>query len=408
MARQYGTGSVFERADGKWIGRYRDGYTATGNPRFRSVSAPTEKACKAALNTAIREQAREEQAGTTDRKATVKQWCDKWLALRVTQVRPKTYATDRSAVTGWIVPQIGGRKLADLTPDDLRKVDKAVKAAGLSQATVKRTRDVLILALKAAAVEGYSIPARLFMVASPAMGKTDRQAIPVEDAVKVLAATADDPQRSRWVAALLQGMRQAECLGLTWDAVDLDAGTVDVSWQAQALTSAHGCTGDCGRKVAAYCYAREFAVPDGFEATRITGAWHWTRPKTKAGKRVIPLVPWMVSALRDWRDIAPASPHNLVWPGPGGKPRDPRDDLQAFHALQEAAEVRHPTGRRYHVHEARHTTATMLLAMGVDPQVITAIMGHSTILSSRTYMHSDLQMLRAALDGVAERLQLTT
>lgn len=409
--RQYGTGTIFERKDGRWVGRYRDGYTATGNYRYRTVTATTEKACKTALAKAMRDTKRGQQDTSTDRKATVKQWCEKWLQLRESQVRPKTWATDRSAVTGWIVPQIGARRIADLTPDDLRKVDRAVKAKGLSQSTVKRTRDVLILALRAAAVEGYDVPSRLFMVASPALGKSDRQAIPLEDAVKMLKALeagGDKRARSRWVAALLQGMRQGECLGLTWDRVDLEAGLVDVSRQAQALTSKHGCAGDCKKQRAASCYAREFRVPDSFDAEQIEGAWHWTQPKTKAGRRIVPLVPWMVAALKEWQEVAPASPHGLVWPGPGGKPMDPRDDLDEFHELQKTAKVAHPRGRYYHVHEARHTTATILLSLGVDPQIITSILGHSTILSSRAYMHVDPRMLRTALDGVAAQLQLTT
>ena len=35
------------------------------------------------------------------------------------------------------------------------------------------------------------------------------------------------------------------------------------------------------------------------------------------------------------------------------------------------------------------------------------IMGHASILSTRSYQHADLEMMRAALAGVAERLQLT-
>ncbi len=82
-------------------------------------------------------------------------------------------------------------------------------------------------------------------------------------------------------------------------------------------------------------------------------------------------------------------------------------DLADWHALQERAGVRHPSGRYYHTHEARHTTATLLMALGVDTQVIIAIMGHASILSTRQYQHADLALMRAALDGVAERLQLT-
>lgn len=410
MAREYGTGSVFQLKSGKWRGRYRDGYTASGNPRYRSVFANTEREAKTALRAALREKNRADAGGpaSTDRRETVKGWATRWLEIRASQVRPKTFATDRGAVQNWIIPNIGARKLAELEPDDLRAVDSAVKRAGLSQATVKRTRDVLMLCLKAAAVEGYLVPSRLFMVAAPAVGESDRAAIPVDQAARMLALAGEDPRaRSRWSVALLQGVRQAEALGLTWDHVDLDAGVMVIEWQAQQLTSEHGCKGDCGRKRAAFCYARRFQVPDAFEARQIAGSWHWTRPKTKAGKRVVPMVPWVTAALREWAKVAPASPHGLVWPAPGGGPLDPRDDLDAFHDLQRRADVMHPAGRRYHVHEARHTTATMLLAMGADPQIITAIMGHSSILSTRTYQHADLAMMRGALETMAGRLALT-
>ncbi|MFL0455958.1 hypothetical protein ACH0CV_01210 [Brachybacterium paraconglomeratum] len=47
------------------------------------------------------------------------------------------------------------------------------------------------------------------------------------------------------------------------------------------------------------------------------------------------------------------------------------------------------------------------MAFGVGTQVIIAIMGHASILPTRGYQRADLEMMRAALAGVAERLQLT-
>jgi site-specific recombinase XerD len=49
------------------------------------------------------------------------------------------------------------------------------------------------------------------------------------------------------------------------------------------------------------------------------------------------------------------------------------------------------------VHEARHTTATFLLAAGVDPGVVTMIMGHSSIATTRGYQHVDLAQARLGL-----------
>lgn len=404
--RQHNTGTVYQRKDGRWIGRYRNGFTANGTVAYKSVSGPTKEKAQAALNKAIRDAKTASADVSIDPRATVKSWCDKWLTIREAKTRPKTFATDKSAVRLWIIPTLGNVKLTDLTPEHLRKLDRAIKAKGRSLSTVKRARDVLMLALKAAAVEGYAVPSRLFMTEQPSLGISDRAAIPVQDSVKLLQA-APDRDRSRWAAALLQGMRQGECLGLTWDAVDLENGLIDISWQLQELVYRHGCEPSCGKKRGTDCKGRVFRVPDGYEHEQVAGRWHWTRPKTKAGTRMIPLVPWMAAALEEWRKVAPRSPHNLVWPAADGGPRDPKVDRAAFHALQEAAGVEHPAGRPYHLHEARHATATLLMALGVDTQVIVALMGHSSILSTRTYQHSDLQMMRAALDGVAERLQLT-
>lgn len=413
--RQYGTGTVYQRKDGRWIGRYRNGYTASGSIAYRSVSAATEKTCRAALNKAIRNRNTVEEEGLNP-KITVKAWLDTWLPIRKTRVSPKTYATDASTVARWIIPAIGARRLSALTPADLRKVTAAIQKGkpGMKppgQSTVKRAHEVLIVALKAATVEGYEVPPRLFMIDPPKKGVSDRTAITVDESVKLLKVAEGDPYLSRWVAALLNGLRQGEALGLTWDRVDLDAGLLDVSWQQQELVYEHGCsdTGKpaCGKKRGASCPERRFRVPDGYESRQIVGRWHWIRPKTRAGRRMIPLVPWMKAALEEWQEIAPASPYGLVWPAPDGGVRDPKVDLAAFHDLQVGAEVAHPGGRAYHVHEARHATATLLMALGVDTQVIIALMGHSSILSTRTYQHTDLTLMRAALDGVAERLQLT-
>lgn len=392
MARTHGSGSLFERADGRWIGRYRDGYTYNGKYRYRTVSASSKREAQSRLNAAIR--ATREAETTISPRMTLKQWCDEWLPRQAERVRPKAYTADAGAVRNWIVPQIGARKLVDLTPADIRKVQDAVTAKR-KRSTAIRVHATLMGALKAASQEGHMIPARTLQAPPPKADATesDRTEVTAEQAVQLLRAAEDMPDRSRWVAALLQGMRQGECTGLTWDCVDLDGGTIDVSWQLQPLP---------------YKVKRDrtsgFRVPVGYEHEQIEGRWNLVRPKTASGHRTMPLLPWMVTALREWRKVAPAS--RLVWPAADGTPRTEKEDLAAWHALQETAGVRHPSGRYYHLHEARHATATLLMALGADTQVIIAIMGHASILSTRRYQHADLQLMRTALEGVAQRLQL--
>ena len=53
---------------------------------------------------------------------------------------------------------------------------------------------------------------------------------------------------------------------------------------------------------------------------------------------------------------------------------------------------------------ARHTTATILLSEGVDMEIIKAILGHSSILSTAAYAHVRTDTARAALERVPAAL----
>lgn len=406
--RPTNTGSVYQRTDGRWIGRVDVGFTAKGTRRYRSVSGKTKREAEKKLADLLKTV---NDDTTLNTRTTVKAWCDEWLPRQQKRVRPSGYNADRGAVNNWIVPNIGARKLHELTPRDIRKVHDAVTAKR-TQATAIRVHATLMGALKAASLEGHAVPARIFQVPPPKQGINDRSEVTVEDAIRLLNAAEDDPRRSRWVAALMQGMRQGECLGLTWDHLDLERGLLDISWQLQPLPYAHGCLDEdgeitCGKQRAGSCSKRYFIVPVGFEHEHIHLRWNLTRPKTASGQRVIPLLPWMVAALIEWRDREDAPDTRLVWSNSDGTPIDPKDDVLAWEALQEKAGVRHPDGRYYHLHECRHATATILMTLGVDTQVIIAIMGHASILSTRRYQHADLEMMRHALEGVADRLQLT-
>lgn len=222
---------------------------------------------------------------------------------------------------------------------------------------------------------------------------------------------SSDPCRIPWAAAPLRDPRQSECLGPTWQCVDLAATVVDVSWQMQSLPWSHGCgqPATCGLRYGRGCPQRWQEVHDGHEAVHLEGAWHLTRPNTSKGQRILPLVPWMVDAMRQWEEFAPPSRHGLVWPRPDGRPQDKKVDTAGWYGLQDRAQVAHvdgKLGRRNTLHEARHTTATLLLEAGVDPETVKAILGHSDIATSRNYQHVSQALARQAMEAVVERLRL--
>lgn len=393
--RQYKSGSVFQRKDGMWVGRFEAGTDRDGKRRRITVSATTEPRCKEKLEDRKAEVARdgvpERGSGT---KLTVEAWSKQWLKIIVTELRPKPYATTRSCLKVWIVPTIGRKKLANLSPADLRAIYTKQRLAGIGQASQVRAHATLIKMLKDAVREGHHVPQSVLLTKRPKMGENDRVGPPLAQALKILGVVSKRDDASLWAMLLLQAPRQGERLGLTWSCVDFENQLLDISWQLQPLPYIDNRHKELG-----------FRVPDGYMMKHLTRRFHLVRPKTAKGRRVIPMTPWMEASLRAWREVAPESEFDLVWPDKNGMPRDAAADLAEWKAIQEAAGVSHPTGRPYILHEARHATITLLRALKVPKDVIAAIVGQSKLIES--YDHSDnIEEVREAMALLAEQLSL--
>lgn len=397
--REYRAGSIYQRkSDGLWVGTMEAGWTTTGTRRRVTVSAKTKGECQRRLRDkrALLDSHGDTGVGT---RTTVKDWSEEWLQQVVRIQRPSAFSNSKSAANRWIIPTIGARRLADLTPADIRSVAKAQRDAGRTTSTELRTHSVLMTMLKAASVEGHAVPARLFQMKAPKKAVSDRDAMTVEEALAVLPWAGSLPHGSRFLVALMQGVRQAEALGLTWDRIDFAEHAMRIDQQLKPIPYNEP-----------FRPASGFRMPDGYDATHLHGALHLVPVKSKAGQRVIPMVPVVEQALLAWREVSreliPDNPHGLVWPDLDGTPtRDPIDN-EEWYAIQGAADVGHPAGRYYTIHETRHTTATLLLECGVDPEVVIAIMGHSSILTTRGYRHVRTARAAEALNLVAQRLRL--
>lgn len=395
--RQYRTGSVYRRAsDGMWVGTIEAGSTKTGARRRLTVSAKTEAEAKRKLDKKQRQITREGLPSTGGR-ATVKKYAAEWIDTRRTEVRAGPWATDASAIRQWIIPTIGHRRLDELTPTDIRAVSNAQRKAGRSSSTRRRTHITLTAMLKAAMIDGHQVPARVLLVKAPEKSLGDREAMTSNEVTAVMGAAVEYlPHWSRWLVQVLFGQRPAEVLGLTRDALDFDNNLIVVEWQLQALPY-------IDRKNKALGYV----IPDGLRVRHLVDAWHLTEVKTKKGERILPMIPLVRAALEDWLPRAPENPHGLVWPTLTGRPANEKHDLAEWYALQGTAGVGHPTaGRPYYIYEARHALATRLMEEGVDEHVITALMGHSSIVTSRGYMHADQRHAIDAMERIAERLAI--
>lgn len=392
--RPHGTGSVhYDRDRDRWVGVYEAGWTPRGTRRRRKVTGKTEAEARRAL---IRAQ-REPDKPTAAARPTVRTWGERWLETLAEHVRPKTLATNASTVRRWIVPAIGHKRLDQLTPADVRSVHRAVTEAGLKPSTAVRAHAVLRWMLADAVAEGHAVPEPARATKGPGSGEVDRGVIEPADLAAIVTTIRDtieaQPARVRWLVAIGLGVRPSEARAMTWALTDPDTGRIDISWQAQALP---------------YRVPRDrssgFRVPVGYEARRIGGAWHLTRPKSSAGRRLTWAPMTVRERLEAWRAACPPSELGLVFPGngPGGVLTD-ADDRAAWYALCDEAGVRHPSGRPYTLYEARHSFATTA-SLGTTEHALRSLMGHSSAASTDAYLHADEGALRAAVEGAAKRL----
>ncbi|HLS01419.1 MAG TPA: hypothetical protein VK054_05470, partial [Beutenbergiaceae bacterium] len=311
-------GTVHQRKrDGKWVATVEAGWTARGTRRRITRTANSKREAMVHLRDLERELLLEgaPEEGQNPRE-TVKNWFETWLEHTRATLTPSSWATNRSAVNQWITPEIGHIRLTALGAQHARKVNKAVLDAGRAPSTAIRTHSVLIQGLQAALLEGHRIPQPIFLVPAPTAGdQGKREAIPLGDSLKILQAALETTYATRWVAALLQALRPAEARGLTWSAINFNKGEIDISWQLKPLP---------------YNTPRDrtsgFRVPTGYDTLHLVDAYHLVRPKTRAGRRIIPMVPWMRDALLKWRERAEANDYDLVWPNGDGRPMTDKQD----------------------------------------------------------------------------------
>lgn len=403
--RQKGTGSLFQRKrDGNWVGVVDMGWGADGKRVRKTVTSKNQKTAQRRL---AELQRMADQGGALPRGVqTVKSWTDYWLErIAAPRVRPRTLVTYRGHVEQYIVPAIGRIRLERLGPQHIRAVHAYVMAQPsprdpgktLSSTTAQHAHVTLSALLVDAQREGLIPRNPAEHVPAPARAVSNRSALTAAQGIELLfrADKLGDPMTSRWAMALLTGQRQGECLGLEADRVLGDR--IDVSWQLQRLNYRHGCKPACGRRRGGNCPDRVLDLPPGFEMRETTASGLFlTRPKSRAGWRMIPLVDPLRPILE--RHLAGRT-DGLVWAREDGRPVDPKDDNAAWHAALTAAEL--PS---VPLHAARHTTATLLLEAGVDAHVVAQILGQSSIIVARGYQHVSQQLATDAMTALGRAL----
>jgi integrase len=331
---------------------------------------------------------------------TVKEAAENWIKSgEAAELEKATLAQYRQHVDLHIVPFIGRTKISQLSVSVVRAFQDRLREEGRSAAMVKRVTGSLGSILADAHDRGLVTRnavremARRQPRGKQRQGERRRKArlqpgvdIPTPAEIAAMLHAVKGRWRSLLIAAVYTGLRASELRGLRWSDVDLAEGKIHVRQRADRY--------------------------------HVIGM-----PKSDAGQRTIPIGPFVVNTLKEWKLACPKGDLDLVFPtGAGAVEGHPNIIRRGLIPPQMAAGITTPVldeagksklddkgtpivqAKYTGLHALRHFFASWCINRRQDggrelpPKTVQHLMGHSSItMTMDTYGH----LFPASDDGKA-------
>lgn len=371
MARVQGKGSLQaldkpERGCKRWRMQVRCGrdHVNGGYARHTRVFHGTKTEAQKALRSYIAEV---ESGLRVDKKSLTfafyaKEWMDeRTLSGDIAQGTLRKNSYHIAA----ILPYIGNVRLSDIDADTVARLmvklrtEGGKKGNGISGTTAHNIFVTLSHMLADAVRRNLILGNPCEKVKPPKLDTKEKRALSLEDARRLTQLLTEDNSNAHYIGALLAlscGLRREEICGLTWGDFDQAEGCIRIT---------HALPAD-GKQLAP--------------------------PKSDASRRIIPLDPFVLAHLSEWKTVQDVKLLGKGISQNGGCPVVCNADGGLMHPQNFArwwsrwAKKNGFEGCT--LHQLRHTFATMLVANGTDMVTAADLMGHSdTTMLARVYAH---------------------
>jgi integrase len=367
-------GCITRRADGRWEARI-----TLADGRRKSLYAKTRQEVQRKMA-----QVRRDIEGglpIVDERQTLAQFFESWMRSAKHRLKASAYRRYRTNLRYHLLPALGHVVLSRLTPQQVQVLYTGKLDAGMSASSVANIHTVLHSALGEAVRLGLVQRNVADLVQKPRRRRTKMTTLKEEQVQVLLNAIKGNRLEALYVLALSTGMREGELLGLRWNDVELERGFLQVRVSLQES--------------------------DG-PVRRILD-----EPKTSHSRRRIALSRYAVLTLNEHRKRQDEERRNagemwdgrlnLVFTNTIGRPLHPSHmRRRLFGPLLKEAGL--PSIR---FHDLRHTAATLLLRRGINPKIVSEMLGHANIsitLDNYSHVTPDMQQAAAAaMDDVLLR-----
>lgn len=366
-----------------WEARATIGYDpGTGKQIQKSITGKTQKEVRQKLSKIITEL--DEGTYKVPSKITVKEWLENWLTNYLGNVKPSTALLYRQQAEMYIIPRLGSLKLEVLTSDQIQKFynelfrSKEDGGKGLSAKTVKNVHGVFHKALEQAKKNHVLRFNPSDACELPRIYRQEIKPLDQEQAAEFLREIQGHTHEYLFQIALFTGMRQGELLGLSWDSLDLDHGTLTVKRQL------------CREK-------------------KKGGTYYFSPPKNNKS-RVLTLAPSVVRLLR-WQKLKQNGDRlkaGEAWEDTGLVFTNPVGGLLSYRTVYDCFKrVLNKLGLPdVRFHDLRHTYAVFALQSGDDIKTVQENLGHATAaFTLDIYGHVLDEMKRASASRMETLIQ---
>lgn len=395
--KENGAGSIRQRPDGTWEGRYSAGVDpGTGKLIRKSIYGKTQKDVRERLTKII--SSLDDGIYLEPSKLTVGQWFDIWLTEYCKEQKYLTVKQYRSMTDTHIKPGLGAVKLDKLTGPQVQKFFNDLSVTGrtirntdrktgkvteykvpLSPKTIRNIHGIMSKAFTTAIQQGMMKRNPVEYVSIPKVEKKEIAPLTDDQIKQFLTVCAGHDFERVFKLILFTGLREGEALGLTWDCVDFDAGTLKINKQMQKRPARDG----------GYMFAplkndkpRTLTAPPFVMQMLKDQSVHQLEQRLSAGES------W-----KGWQSMKERET-GLVFTRPDGTHLDVSVLYKTYKKFADL--IGAPDSR---VHDLRHTYAVVSLQNGDDIKTLQGNLGHATAaFTLDVYGHVSDKMKQASAD----------
>jgi integrase len=310
-----------------------------------------------------------------DARLTLGAFLDNWLVTKKPEIEHSYWVRCEAYIRLYIKPALGRTPLVKLTAQQLSQLYADRLDDGAAANTVRHLHATIHAALEDALRLDLVARNVSDLVRPPKAPHLEMKTYTPEQASQLLEAASGNRLETFYVLMLTSGCRLGELLGLRWHALDLERGEMQVT-SAMKDVQGHRWSG---------------------------------QPKTPHSRRTIPLTPLAIASLKRHRvrqaeeklaHDAGWNPDQFVFTTSTGTAYSQTNwRKQQYIPMIEKARLPY-----IRPHDLRHTAATLLLLEGVQPLVVSEMLGHASVaFTLATYGHVQAEMRKPARDAM-ERL----